>query len=502
MQARNSGIESKTWAEQFANWLNPEREGLIFKVASAILLLSTGLAIGTELPIIMAIPALLLGLAVWLYDFRIFYYLLLISTPFSLEFFVSDSLATDLPTEPLMLLLSASFLLLFLFQRKRIPTKLFSHPLATLVFASVLWAGICTVFSSDPTVSGKWMLAKVWYVLSFGAVTLMLVQKPEDFKKVFWCLFPGTLFTVVWTLVRHMQMNFSFAEVNLSMEPFFRNHVNYAVYVALFLPFLFLASKWYRSGSWQKILINIAKPLFLASIYFSYTRSSWISVAVGFVAFLTMQRGLIKPAVIVSLLVLFATCTWLLDNNRFLDYAPDFSKTIYHDDFADHMAATTSLEDVSSAERIYRWLAGWYMFLDKPVSGFGPGNFYPYYQNYTVSSFYTYISRNEERSTVHNYYILMMLEQGFMGLVIFFALIVAVLFYAQNIYWRYREKTDKALVLALSFSFVTILVNLFFSDLIEADKIGTLFFALIAIFIALDYHSKRTQETDQVNSQP
>ncbi len=48
----------------------------------------------------------------------------------------------------------------------------------------------------------------------------------------------------------------------------------------------------------------------------------------------------------------------MLHNNNYLAYAPDFKKTIYHANFSDHMESTATLEDVSSAERIYRWIAG------------------------------------------------------------------------------------------------------------------------------------------------
>ncbi|MFT7587831.1 MAG: O-antigen ligase [Limisphaerales bacterium] len=228
-------------------------------------------------------------------------------------------------------------------------------------------------------------------------------------------------------------------------------------------------------------------------MYFSYTRSSWISLVVALVGYFLIKKNLLKEATIIGVIIVFASSGYLLQNNRYLDYAPDFSKTIYHDDFSDHMAATTSLEDVSSAERIYRWVAGWYMFTDKPITGFGPGNFFPHYQNYTVSSFYTYISRNEEQSTIHNYYLLSMVESGLIGSLLFWALIITALFRVQAAYQKQTSREGKNLAVALAVSLITILVNLFFSDLLEADKIGTMFYALLALIIVLD-RKKSTQK--------
>ncbi|MBI1191793.1 MAG: hypothetical protein GC205_01275 [Bacteroidetes bacterium] len=461
-------------------------EQRVLQAGAAVILGSTLASLLLVQPAIMALPLLLIGLALWVYDFRPFAYLLWLATPLSLEIAVGDALSTDLPTEPLMLVLAGAFLVWIVLRRKQVPWERFKHPVTTVLGLHLGWLLVSTLFSVDHLVSAKWMAAKLWYVLAFFGITIIMVRKARDFRGLFWCLFVPSLFTAIWTLSRHASRNFSFADVNFSMEPFFRNHVNYAVFLALVTPFVWLAVSWYPRWSWPRMLLLLSRWVFPLAVYFSYTRSAWISLVVGLVAYVLLRQNRLREGALVGLLVLLGTCGWLLHNNRYLDFAPDFSKTIYHDDFADHMAATASLEDVSSAERIYRWVAGWYMFLDKPVTGFGPGNFYPHYQNYTVSSFYTYISRNEERSTVHNYYLLTLLETGLIGCVLFFVLVYTALFRVQRAFNRAVDRETRGLALAVGVSLVTILVNLFFSDLVEADKIGTMFFALLALVVVLD----------------
>ncbi len=474
-------------AEQVLRGYRLRSPDTLLRGGAALILSGIVAALLLQQPALLALPFGVLGAALWLWDYRPYVYLLWAATPLSIEVMLGDALGMDLPTEPLMLLLAGAFPLLLLFGRARLDPADLRHPIATALGLHIAWLMLCTVFSVDHLVSLKWMAAKLWYVLAFFGITLLVIRRPRDFRALFWCIFIPALFTALWTLVRHAQRDFSFAEVNLSMEPFFRNHVNYAVFLALLTPFVWLARSWYPRWSYPRLVLSLARWIFPVAVYFSYTRSAWISLVVGLGAWWLMRRNLLREGALVALLALLGTCGWLLDNNRFLDFAPDFSKTIYHDDFADHMAATASLEDVSSAERIYRWVAGWYMFLDKPVTGFGPGNFYPHYQNYTVSSFYTYISRNEERSTVHNYYLLTLLETGLLGGVLFFGLIYTALFRAQRSYVRQAADPEKrGLLLAATVSLVTILVNLFFSDLVEADKIGTVFFALLALIIALD----------------
>ena len=70
------------------------------------------------------------------------------------------------------------------------------------------------------------------------------------------------------------------------------------------------------------------------------------------------------------------------------------------------------MEDISTMERVYRWVAGVEMVKDKPIFGFGPGTFYSAYKAYTLSSFQTYVSDNVDHSTVHNYFLLTFIEQG------------------------------------------------------------------------------------------
>lgn len=474
-------------AVRIENWAARFGERRLLLAAALFLLLPLFAALLLKQPLILALPFGAIGLALWLYDFRPFVYLLWAATPLSVEFLVGDSLSTDLPTEPLMLMLAGGFLAWLLLRSRRVPWERFRHPVITVLGLHLIWLMVCVVFAVDLEVSLKWMAAKLWYVLAFLGATLLVLRRASDFRPLFWCIFLPALFTVIWTLVQHAGRQFSFADVNLSMQPFYRNHVNYAVFVALLTPYVWMAASWYPPYTWPRMLLQASRWLFPVAVYFSYTRSAWISLVAGLGAYFLMKYNKLRQASIVALLALLGVCGWLLQNNRYLDYAPDFSKTIYHDDFADHMAATATLQDVSSAERIYRWVAGWYMFLDKPLTGFGPGNFYPHYQNYTVSSFYTYISRNEEQSTVHNYYLLTLLETGLIGCVLFFALVFTALFNAQRAYWEQRDPQTRKLILAATVSLVTILVNLFFSDLVEADKIGTMFYAALAILVAMDY---------------
>lgn len=429
-----------------------------------------------------------------LIDFRPVFFLLLLVTPVSLEFAVSDSYSTDLPTEPLEILLMFTFLFYVLLKKEHVNTSFLNHPVTIILCIHFLWMCVATIFSQDVFVSFKYMLAKTWYIAVFYFLAAHVIKNPQQFRTAFWCLFLSTIFAVFYTLNNHYRYNFAFSEVNKTMFPYFRNHVNYAVFLALFLPFLFYAQTWYQKYTWQKMFIRLGIILVLLGIYFSYTRSSWLSVVAAAVCFVLLKRNLLRQFAVLAVAGAILFVIFMLYDNNYLNYAPDFKKTIYHSNFEDHMESTISLEDVSSAERIYRWIAATHMIADKPVAGFGPAQFYENYKEYTVNKFLTYISTNDERSTVHNYFLQVTVEQGFVGLTIWVVLLLAVIFYGQIAYNRSTDTENKHFIMALVLSVISIIVNITLSDLIEADKIGTMFFFNIAMLVNMHLETKKKKE--------
>jgi hypothetical protein len=73
------------------------------------------------------------------------------------------------------------------------------------------------------------------------------------------------------------------------------------------------------------------------------------------------------------------------------------------------------------------------------------------------------------------------IEQGIPGLFIFLVLAGMMLFYSQRLYHRASEPFYRAVGMACGTVTVMILVLNFLSDLIETDKVGSLFFLVIGI---------------------
>jgi len=134
------------------------------------------------------------------------------------------------------------------------------------------------------------------------------------------------------------------------------------------------------------------------------------------------------------------------------------------------------------------------MIQDKPLLGFGPGNFYFFYKNYTVSSFKTYVSNNPERSGMHNYYLMTAVEQGIPGTLIFVGFCFFVMLRGEKVYHQTLDPSRRRMLLAAMLCFVLIDLLMLMNDFVETDKIGSLFFMSIAILVNIDLGNRKNEE--------
>jgi predicted ABC-type exoprotein transport system permease subunit len=86
-----------------------------------------------------------------------------------------------------------------------------------------------------------------------------------------------------------------------------------------------------------------------------------------------------------------------------------------------------------------------------------------------------------------------LVEQGYPAMILYALLIFMIFYYGQKVYHRQTERFDKVVVMAAICMIAALFVNNFFSELLETDKIGSLFLMGIALIIAIDFkNSKRT----------
>lgn len=114
--------------------------------------------------------------------------------------------------------------------------------------------------------------------------------------------------------------------------------------------------------------------------------------------------------------------------------------------------------------------------MDKPFTGVGPNNFYEFYKPHAVQMFRTYVSRNEEKSTTHNYFIFMLVEQGWPAMILYGILIWALFYHAQKVYHKTDNKVYKRMALVAAMIIAAFFINNLFSELLQTYKIGAIFY--------------------------
>lgn len=412
--------------------------------------------------------------------------------PLSTELAITDSLSLDFPGEPLLILLTGAILFLLVARRFSLPLALFKSSLLVLILLHLFWIGITILFSREPILSFKYLLAKCWYVLPLVILPAAFLQRYRHWQQMALALCLPMLLVVVQSILRHAAHGFSFEGIKDTLDPFFRNHVNYSGMLVCLLP-IGVAIHLLTDDQRKRKTIKLALAIAVLGLVFAYSRGAWVVAIAGVIVYWLIKRQWIVHALVLSSIVVSLSLTWLLQENRFLQYRPDFTTTIFHTDFTDHMSATLALKDVSNAERFYRWTAGVQMAAEEPITGFGPNSFYLHYKPYAAQLFRTWVSNNPDHSTVHNYYLLLALEQGLPGLCFFLLMLFAALYRAQHLFHQLQTQLYRyaAMIAGVMLSMIALLNTM--SDLIETDKIGGLFWLCIGVLIALEGKLKEEQ---------
>lgn len=478
---------------KLANLFNLEQPTqLLFNTFALITLISIFTGIGTGMYFLAGLPAVLMIAYLAIVDFRKIFFLLLICIPISTEIILPNGFGTDLPTEPLMF---GAMLIYFLYVLKngtQLSSKFLRHPITLLLLLHFGWILTTTLLSDLFFVSFKFSLAKTWYITVFYFMAGSLLKKEDDIKDLFWCVFIPLMITVIITLIRHAAIGFSFENVHTVFHPFHRNHVNYAGIQALFFPFVYFALQWYPKGAFKRYILMISLLIMFVAIYFSFTRAAYVALVIAFGYYFIVRWRLTKPLVLLTIIGIIGGAIYLTYQNKYLDYAPNFERTITHTQFNNLLEATYQMEDISTMERVYRWVAGGHMVSENPYFGYGPGNFVNFYKSHTVTGFQTYVSDNEDLSGIHSYYLMTAVEQGLIGLIIFLVLVFYTLIKGEHIYHQTDNIDRRRIIIMALLALIVIDSFQIINDLLETDKIGPFFFVAMAILVNCDLENKRT----------
>ncbi|MFK7809542.1 MAG: O-antigen ligase family protein [Saprospiraceae bacterium] len=468
-----------------------EQAKLIFKGYSVIVLLSVLLGLATETYALFGLPIVLSVAYVTILDFRKLFYLLLVSIPLSMEVALPGGFATDLPGEPLIIALLLIYIVYLLQFPEKINGRVLAHPITILLLIHFIWTVATSMLAEMPVISIKFSLSKFWYIAVFFFLAGRMLKSEKEIKTFFWCIFIPLIFTVIWTTIMHSFNGFAFDKINNAVQPFYRNHVSYAAILACFIPIVWYVRGLYPKGSRLRKLLGWSLFIVLIGIQLSYTRAAYVAVVIAIAGHFIVKFRLMKFALAISFAAVFSIFFFLANNNRYLDFSPDFEHTVAHHEFDNLIEATFKMEDISTVERFYRWIAGTYMIPVHPWKGVGPGNWRYLYKGYTVTSYQTYVSDNPDRSGIHCYYLMVLVEQGVFGFLIFLFFTAYILLKAEKIYHETKAPWRQSVVLFCILCLIVIDALCLINDLIETDKVGSFYFITLALLVNMDLANKK-----------
>jgi len=445
----------------------------------------------------MLLPALIAMVLLLIYRADTLLLAVVALTPFAFRQEIEGfGVSVNLPTEPLIV----GLMLLFFFslaQKSIIDKDVFCHPITLLLVGNLVWIFVTSITSEIPFVSFKFFLSRLWYVVVFFFMTVVLFKNFEKVRKFLYFYGVPLALMVLYFSFLHMQWGFDRKAGIWLVRPFFGDHTNYASTLALVLPFFGLMMLNKNLGKYLRIVAGVLTALFAMGILLSFSRASWLSVAVAVGVFVLIILKTPRRAIIAGALVLAGL---LFTFQTQIQFALERNPYQSSGNIAEHVRSIANIStDPSNMERINRWRAALELYKERPVVGWGPGTYQFVYAPFQRSQDFTVITTHfGTMGNAHSEYLGPLAESGLPGMVLFIGLAVFTLNTGWRLSIRAPSKEIRQIATGLTLGFVTYFVHGLLNNFLDTDKASVPFWSMMAILVALDvYHKKRSiQPTD------
>ena len=443
------------------------------------------------------IPYALVVLYVAIFYTEYTFFFILGITPLSVNIEeYTEGFGLFLPTEPLLFGTMVLLLLQSLYSRV-FPDYLWRNPIVWTVVAFLCWIFITSITSEQPMVSFKYLLARLWFIIPLLFYGSNIFYSTKKVKWFLWLFITGMIIAILYTVVIHASYRFGEKESHWVMWPFFKDHTIYGALIALVVPLVFaLYFSKKHSPLLQFILIGFI-VISLVGLYFSYTRAAWLSVILA-LGIWALIRFKVQFSVVASIALVFVAFIWYswnsiqqdLERNKFEHTTEEFGERL--------QSATNVTTDASNLERINRWSCAVAMFQERPLVGFGPGTYSFEYARFQEPENLTIISTNfGTGGNAHSEYLGPLAEMGLPGMLLVFAIVIAIFYQGINLYHRWPEddKEMRTLILGMILSLSTYFIHGLLNNYLDTDKAAVPIWTMCAIFIALDAKLRAGNET-------
>jgi len=318
-----------------------------------------------------------------------------------------------------------------------------------------------------------------WFSLAhFFAFYLILITVFKNKKDWLFLLNGSVLSAVILSVYAFLNYDGAKFQGNVNMTSNISTLGN-ATYVAgvmlfnfFFVFYLWTISKDYLLKAWYVL----AQILILAGFFYADVSGSQVALVAGLFVFGLIVGILSKSKrtkiyslasagclLLILILSLVFRQAPIFDNNRVGKVLREFSSS-----------------NVSLNARTFAWRAGWQGFLEKPVLGWGWGNFAMPFDKFFDAGLYNWTPNEEYYDRAHDMPIEMLATAGLLGLLAYLAIFVAIV---TVLIRAWRQQKIKSSVLAIV---MAVFVAYFIHNLAVFDSLAN-FVCLIISLALVDY---------------
>jgi len=405
--------------------------------------------------------------------------------------------AVSLPSEPLMFGVLLIFLINIL-HNNNYDIRISKHPVSIFIYFNLAWLLLTSITSEIPLVSFKFWIARLWFVIPFYFIAILIFKKIKNIRLFIWLYIIPLTGVIFYTVINHSQYGFEEDPGHWVMTPFYNDHTAYGAVLALFIPVIsgFVITKSFNRA--MRIFSFISLIILLGAIILSYSRAAWISVAISFLVMLIILLRL-KLWMLLSGTGILIGLFMIYQQQIIMKLEKNKQDSSAH--FVEHVQSISNISsDASNLERINRWQSAFRMFHERPFWGWGPGTYQFLYAPFQYSQEKTIISTNAgDKGNAHSEYIGPLAESGVIGMLSFLAIVITVLYTGIRVFRNAATKDIKILSLTIVLGLISYLSHGFLNNFLDTDKASVPFWGFIAVLVALDlFHNKRSPENSEI----
>ena len=407
-----------------------------------------------------------------------------------------EGLAIDmyLPTEPLLAGLLLLYMLKYL-MGERIDLRILKHPVTLAIIFHLAWLFIVSLTSTDPLVSFKFLITRLWFIVGFYLLATQIFKKEKNMHQYAWLFIIAFTGVVLFTLINHAQYGLNNQVMaHMVSKPFYKDHTSYGATLGFVIPVLigfFLLIK--KEDVNMRFLMLLLISLIVFAIVVCYTRATWISILASMFVWAILKLKIRFEIVLVGALIVVG---FFFSVRSQIMVEMEKNGVESSGEISEHVQSMSNIStDQSNLERINRWSCALRMWKDKPIFGFGPGTYQFEYGRFQRSYEKTRISTDfGTMGTAHSEYFGPLSEAGILGLVSILLVIGSTLVTGIRVYYTSQKRSIKIFSLAVLIGLTSYYFHGLLNNFLDTDKISVLFWGYTAMLVAMDVYHRDTPD--------